>query len=278
MIRPTLLRSILAITASLAMIGCEAPSALGPQGDLGDLVTRVATSDGTTVATYHTGAPPAADGGAAPSTAGTGSVVNGGTALLTVSAASEFTTVLVSGNGLDGYYQLTLPSSAAQGLVLGIAQGADAAELSLRVSVGSGSDISPSASQDLTIHHVGTGDVQVSVSWTGASDVDIRVTDPNGELVYFGNPTSASGGALDLDSNAGCTIDGANSENVVWPAGKAPHGDYKVVLAYHDDCGVARSDYVVTVSIAGHQPQVITGAFVGAFDANPDKQVGTFTY
>jgi uncharacterized protein YfaP (DUF2135 family) len=279
MIRPFHLRPLLVVAAGVALSACDAPTSLGPPGALSAVLTSVATADGAASASYHAGTAPASGAPAAPSASGTASVVTGGSASLTLASESAFERVIVGVNGLDGYYELTLPSGAnTAGLVLGVASSAAEAELQLRVAVETDDAVSAYALQPLEIHHVGSGDVQISVSWSGASDVDLRVTDPSGELIYFDNPTSESGGTLDLDSNASCTIDGVNSENVVWPTGHAPHGDYKVTLVYHDDCGVARSDYVVTVAIAGQEPQAFTGAFVGPFGDNPDVEVGTFTY
>lgn len=58
----------------------------------------------------------------------------------------------------------------------------------------------------------------------------------------------------------------------------APRGDYKVVVSYYDDCDAPESDYVVTIQMKGQNPRIVTGSFVGPNTANPDKQVGTFTY
>lgn len=279
MIRPFHLRPLFVVAAGIALSACDAPTALGPQGALSSVVTSVAAPEAGVTASYHAGSAPASGTLAAPTATGTASVVNGGSARLTLAAGSEFQDVIVSVNGLDGYYELTVPSgSAGADLVLGIAPAAEEAELGLRLAVAVDNAVSSYATQSLRIHHVGSGDVQISASWSGASDVDLRVTDPAGELIYFDNPSSESGGTLDLDSNASCTIDGVNSENIVWPAGHAPRGDYKVTLVYHDDCGVARTDYVVTVAITGHEPQVVTGSFVGLFGDNPDVEVGTFSY
>lgn len=279
MIRPFHLRLLLVVAAGVALSACDAPTSLGPQGALSDVVTSVATADGVVGASYHAGSAPDSGTPSAPAASGTSSVVTGGSASLTVSADAAFERVIVSVNGLDGYYELALSAgSQTAGLVLGIAPDADEADLQLRLAVETDDTVSSYAAQPLQIHHVGSGDVQISVSWSGASDVDLRVTDPSGELIYFDNPTSESGGTLDLDSNASCTIDAVNSENVVWPTGHAPHGNYQVTLVYHDDCGVARTDYVVTVAIAGQEPHITTGSFVGPFGDNPDVEVGTFTY
>jgi hypothetical protein len=279
MIPPFHLGPLLVVAAGLALSACDAPAALGPQGALSTVVTSVATTDGSGTATYHAGPVPLGGNSAAPGSSGTASVVSGGSASLTLSTGAAFERVIVSVNGLDGYYELSLSAdSTAAGVVLGIAPDAGDAGIQLRLAVATDGAVSSYVVQPLQIHHVGTGDVQISVSWAGASDVDLRVTDPAGELIYFDNPSSESGGTLDLDSNASCTIDGVNSENIVWPAGHAPHGDYQVTLVYHDDCGVARSDYVVTVARAGHKPETITGSFVGVFGDNPDVEVGTFTY
>jgi hypothetical protein len=73
----------------------------------------------------------------------------------------------------------------------------------------------------------GTGDVAFRLLWNGESDLDLYVVDPAGECIFFARPSSATGGVLDIDCNAGtdrlCTHP---IENVFWPPGTAPAGTY----------------------------------------------------
>lgn len=83
----------------------------------------------------------------------------------------------------------------------------------------------------------GTGDVQATLTWNSAADLDLHVTDPSGEEIYYGHETSESGGALDLDANAGCeTVLVRPTENVYWPAGQAPSGDYTIQVVNWSSC------------------------------------------
>lgn len=79
------------------------------------------------------------------------------------------------------------------------------------------------------------GELRVSLSWDTPTDVDLYVVNPLGEEIYYGNRSDSQGGRLDLDSNAGCSIDGVNQENVYWP--KAPNGEYVVRVNYWSACG-----------------------------------------
>lgn len=116
-------------------------------------------------------------------------------------------------------------------------------------------------SVDVGTQEVGTGDVQVSVSWDSATDVDLHVVEPGGgEEIYFGNTASASGGLLDLDSNAGCSIDSINNENITWPVGTAPEGEYVVRVNFWSDCDTAGANYTVTTNVCGE-----TKTFPGSF-------------
>ena len=121
------------------------------------------------------------------------------------------------------------------------------------------------ASNEALVFVVGfTGDVQVSVSWDAPSDVDLHVVEPDGNDIYYGNPSSSSGGQLDVDSNAACSIDGRQIENIRW-SGQAPAGTYTVRVDYWDACGVARTNYLVTVK-NGASTQTFTGVFTGEGD------------
>jgi hypothetical protein len=72
----------------------------------------------------------------------------------------------------------------------------------------------------------GTGDVRATLTWTGDCDLDLHVIDPSGTEIYYSNPTSPTGGQLDVDDipNSGAT--GTHIENVFWPTGGAPGGGY----------------------------------------------------
>lgn len=125
---------------------------------------------------------------------------------------------------------------------------------------------------------VGAGQVQVSVSWDRDSDVDLHVIDPNGEEIYWDHRGSASGGVLDLDSNADCELDHKRNENVTWK--KAPPGRYTVRVDYYRSCGEPSSDYVVTVQVVGQPTQVFNGTFTGDGDqggSGSGTTVTTFT-
>jgi uncharacterized protein YfaP (DUF2135 family) len=117
--------------------------------------------------------------------------------------------------------------------------------------------------------------------------VDLHVIDPSLEEIYFGHRNSASGGKLDLDSNAACgrdvpEMDHKSNENIVWPVGQAPHGVFTVKLAYWSACNMsAPTDYVVTIAAKGQPAQVFTGQFTGpgtGGGAGSGILIGTVTF
>jgi hypothetical protein len=96
---------------------------------------------------------------------------------------------------------------------------------------------------------VGDGDVKVSLRWSTVADLDLYVTDPAGEIIYYANPTSASGGQLDVDANAGCGDQTTTPvENIFWEAGTAPAGTYGVQVYIWSTCDVPASPFSVTVT------------------------------
>ena len=99
---------------------------------------------------------------------------------------------------------------------------------------------------------VGSGDVQATLLWSGDHDLDLHVTDPAGEDIYYRNKTSASGGQLDHDDRAGCgSAPQAHVENVFWPTGGATPGQYRVYVVLFSQCGGAAADYKLRVTVGG---------------------------
>lgn len=229
-------------------------------------------------AVYHEGDPPSTNGAATAETSENSSALEGQPYRLAVTAAGAFSTVYVWINGVDGYYELTIPTAVTTTeLVIGLADDPPEGTFDITTAVGSAGTVTASASTEVQPRDLGDADFAATVTWTGASDVDIHVLDPNGFEVYYGATESPEGGLLDLDSNADCAIDNINTETISWPGGSAPAGDYTVIIEYYEDCGVESSEYNVVVRRNGRD-QVSVGprTFVGDYTANVPDTIGTY--
>ncbi len=101
---------------------------------------------------------------------------------------------------------------------------------------------------------LGTGDIQVTLRWTTLDDVDLAVTDPAGDVLAYYNRAVASQGQLDVDANAGCSEQNTSPiENVFWPAGQAPQGQYSIQVSLFTRCGgsTAPIPFNLTVLVQG---------------------------
>ena len=74
------------------------------------------------------------------------------------------------------------------------------------------------------------GDIQISLAWNNGNDIDLHVICPSGERIYFKNRSSRCGGRLDIDRNARGPSDVKPIENVHWPSGRAPRGQFEVAV------------------------------------------------
>ncbi len=272
--------SLMMLGAALVLASCaNEPEPLNPTSSISDIITGITARNGDALGVVQAGAAPAGTTGPTADVTGISSVINGGSSQVTVAGSDQFQRVLVSVLGVDGYYDVTLPSgTSAEDLVMNMGTGIGAGTLRMNYVLEGPSGMGPVAEQVVRVIRVGSGDVQVSIAWTGASDVDLHVIEPSGEEVFYGNDVSETGGTLDLDSNPACSIDNKNNENIVWPVNQAPAGEYRVVVDYFADCGVERSDWVVTLQVKGRAPETFTGSFVGLTSANPPVEVARFTY
>lgn len=271
-------RLTVALPLAATLAAC-APEPLAPTFTIEDLFSAVTARNGTVTATVREGnAPPAADGPAA-SVDGISTAVNGGSAGVDLSAPAPFKRVYIYSPTATGYYDVQLPTDVTlEDLVLSLNPAVRPGTIRVRYGAEANGVVGPYAEQSLRVLGVGTGDVQVSIAWNGKTDVDLHVLDPNNEEIFFGHKTAASGGRLDLDSNPACQLDNKNNENVYFPKDNSPHGDYKVLVHYYDDCGQPKSDWVVTVLVKGQPTRTFRGSFTGTAGSNPPAFVTTFTY
>ena len=272
----------LGLAALVALVGACGDGAIKEDAfpTIDDVFSGFTTLDGSVSATLVEGERPDPSGGPAPTVDGINVGINGGSIPVTVSEGTPFNRIILSIDGLDNYFELALPSGVTTAdVVATIRPNANATEaMDLRYGVEDAGGLNNYGTHTVRVIRVATGDVQVSVVWDAPTDIDLRVTDPFNEEVYFGNLQSQSGGFLDLDSNPACSIDGINNENIVWPAGEAPAGTYKVSLDYWSSCLEPESNWVVTVQSAGQAPKVFSGTFTGPDGAGVDiDSLTTFT-
>ncbi|VVB72815.1 FRG1-like domain protein [uncultured archaeon] len=94
----------------------------------------------------------------------------------------------------------------------------------------------------------GTPDIQVTLFWNDDVDLDLHVTDPYNEEIYYKHKTSASGGILDRDNMCTNWVQNA-PENIIWPENKAPSGHYKIKVVYYADCASHPDPITFTVKV-----------------------------
>ena len=137
-------------------------------------------------------------------------------------------------------------------------------ELALASSDASEERVSDSIQLAEAALEYGTGSVQITLTWDNNSDLDLWVTEPNGEKIWFEDRYSNTGGELDVDDQ-----DGQGPENIFWPYGEAPTGKYKVeVHHYH---GSSTANYRVLIQVNG-----IAETFSGSLAPNERVTIAIF--
>ncbi|MBL8148140.1 MAG: PPC domain-containing protein [Anaerolineae bacterium] len=83
------------------------------------------------------------------------------------------------------------------------------------------------------------GAVTATLRWNGPSDLSLYVRGPDGRILSPSLPASPNGGALQIDSNAGCGTPSAEPvEHIFWTADAPPAGDYTVWAWNQAGCGL----------------------------------------
>ena len=102
---------------------------------------------------------------------------------------------------------------------------------------------------------VGPG-LTVTLRWTAPVDLDLYVTDPSLETLYFANPRTASGGMLERDARCAARGAGEQLERARWTT--PPSGKYRVGVDYPESCGGRPTDvdFALRVDVDGRREQI----------------------
>lgn len=196
-------------------------------------------------------------------------MIAGGSSIITLTSPVQLSSLLVSidDEKAGGYYEL--PLTAVSGLqahtrpamttytyvaYLQLSQGLDENfEIVVAARTLDGA-ITQWWSSNVRYVAAGTGDLQVSLTFNNEKDVDLYVVEPNGHVIFYGNREAYLYGmrylngenydaasdtvviGLDLDSNAGCSIDGVDNENVSITKEYLQKGKYQVWVNLYSNC------------------------------------------
>ena len=264
-----MVRRSVVLASLLGLLGGCGSSENGSAGEpLEHYLVGVKSGDGSLTGQLRSGSLPSG-GGSSLQAATTGALLPGASSLISVTSTSAVDHIVVGVQGAAGYFELKGISAASQQqIILSLSQTAPTS-FSFLFAGGSGDAVGSPTSLPVTLTSVGTGDIQITLTWDVDSDVDLHVLDPNGEEIYYGHPSSASGGQLNLDSNAGCDLDHKRAENITWPTGTAPKGNYLILIDYWDACGQGETHALVTYNVKNQTRTVYSGA------AGPYPQTGS---
>jgi hypothetical protein len=90
--------------------------------------------------------------------------------------------------------------------------------------------------------------LQVSLTFGDAADLDLYVTDPLQETVYFANSPSHSGGALESDRRCDAPAPRVEVVRFEWPLA----GRYRVGVDYPERCRAAKDPIPFLVVVDAH--------------------------
>ena len=208
---------------------------------------------------------------------GNNSVIAGGSNFLTLESESDFSYILIGIEGITGYYKLS--SYGLERLVdvyqfyLSISQDLQLQNLTFHIAIlNSGGLISDYSEIEVSQIEAGTGLLQISCTWDQENDVDLHLIEPSEEEIYYGNSYSENGGELDVDSNAGCYIDGVNNENITYSNDAIVEtGEYIVGVDLYSNCSVSvNTNFIVTAYYDGELLSTTYGTnpYVGTLTAD----------
>ena len=120
-----------------------------------------------------------------------------------------------------------------------------------------------------------SSDVQVSLMWNNYNDLDLHIVCPSGERLHGGNKTSACGGILDVDANVRAETR-KPVENVFWPEGTAPGGQYHVYVHYYKKHNKRRSKDPTSFQIMVNSGGEMTEYTAELSKGDPIMQVCSF--
>jgi hypothetical protein len=204
---------------------------------------------------------------------GNTSILEGGSNPVSIQSATAVKEALIGVQGLQGYYvcpATNMTTGDVHLVVLLFSQTLEKETFIIVIALRDNQGL-VSAHETITVTRVegGTGDLQVSCSWDKPNDVDLHLQEPAGEEIYYGMEQSSNGGLLDVDSNADCSLDYINNENITYGEDAiVESGNYIVRVDLYSNCEVPENtNFSVIARYKGQLivPATGTNPYIGSF-------------
>ncbi len=228
--------------------------------------------------------------------------LTGGMNFVTIQTEQEFSSFLVGVKDQVGYWsvdaQQVSTSRAYNSYVIPVNFGTDFDEDFTMVIVAVDIEGKLSSATEAEVLHVDSklGALNINLTFSNEKDVDLHLYTPSGMHIYYANRGGvyevelADGSSytveygLDHDSNAGCSIDYLNNENIFLPAELIEPGEYTIKVDLWSNCDptiptswaiVARYNDRVIIPTSGANPA--SGVYPVDAPSGDHTQVMTFT-
>lgn len=97
-----------------------------------------------------------------------------------------------------------------------------------------------------------TGPITITLKWGTPDDIDLHLQEPNGNVIFYSNKDSPSGGHLDIDMNAGGNFEAHNPIENIYYENNPPKGHYIVSVHYFGTrTQIKKQPYVVYIKYGG---------------------------
>lgn len=194
--------------------------------------------------------------------------IPGGSSSITVAAPEPMKEFYLGVYGMSGYTVVPAVSGSSAteyGILLLFSQNLGDSFTLLISGKTSGGKVCQQVSEEINRIEVGTGALQISLSFNNDKDVDLYVVRPGGEVICYdnegGEDDEGNVWGLDLDSNPDCRIDGKNNENIFFPTSELLSGKYEVWVNMYSNCD---PDIATTWAVTA----TLNGAFITPASGN----------
>lgn len=190
-------------------------------------------------------------------------IINGGSAEVDLMVNVPAQAMIVGVPDAFGYFRVPLTSMpGTANMIIYIAQSATTPfpGILFMTEEPGGPDYGTAYMYDPIFISVGSGEVQVSLTFFPDQDLDLHLVEPTGEEIYYGYRSSTAGGKLDLDANAACGPRGQYNENITYTGVTPPSGEYIVRVNFWESCTGDGAEYRVLINVRG-EGQLYEGTF-----------------